>query len=342
MKNMISMLDNLSLSRFRAFFRALQPVELPSFAGSTFRGALGHAMRKVRYQSKEICRKCPAHSECRYGSLYTYFFESPWDHPFIGPAHDVLNPKMQRETYPQPFILEPPSGGSYAADELLVLEFTLIGKAISFFPFMACTLIAMGIQGVGRGRAHTQLEIISNGFTSKDGKNPLIYDAKVGEMATPAEVIDFNIVHRWAEEFVAAQNEIGEIRINFLTPFRYKYQGKLGQPLTFEILVRNLLRRFTLLSVHSPLPVAIDHERLLLLATSVQVKSSNLRWRQLARYSLRQKTWMNLDGFVGEMTFAGDLVPFLPYLKMGEYLNVGKDGSFGLGKYEMSLAPMLA
>jgi len=45
---------------------------------------------------------------------------------------------------------------------------------------------------------------------------------------------------------------------------------------------------------------------------------------------------MNLDGFIGEIVFSGDLTGFLPHLGMGELLNVGKDGSFGLGKYEMS------
>ncbi len=335
------MLENLSLTRLRARYRIREPLQLPTFTGAALRGALGYALRQVRYGSTKDCPGCSIRSECRYGDLYAYLFESPWDHPLIEPFHAALGPRMRRETYPQPFILNPPAGGvEQLPGSLFTVDFILVGRAIACFPFMACALSIAGVSGIGKGRSRILLESIVNGFPSNGGNESVIFDAKSGQIVGPGEIIDLEIVHRWVEESAPTQGKIREVKIHFITPFRYKYDGKLGQPLTFEIFMRNIFRRFTLLSVHSRLTTAIDYKRLLSLAASVQVKSSTLRWYRVERYSTRQESYMNLDGYVGEITFSGDMAPFLPYLKMGEFLNVGKDASFGLGKYYMSLIPV--
>jgi CRISPR/Cas system endoribonuclease Cas6 (RAMP superfamily) len=44
---------------------------------------------------------------------------------------------------------------------------------------------------------------------------------------------------------------------------------------------------------------------------------------------------MKLGGVVGEITYEGDITAFMPYLKAGEILHIGKGTSFGLGKYQI-------
>ena len=58
-------------------------------------------------------------------------------------------------------------------------------------------------------------------------------------------------------------------------------------------------------------------------------------WIDWERYSNRQETKMKLGGFIGSITFEGDLEPFLPFLLLGEYIHVGKGTSFGLWEYEI-------
>lgn len=62
---------------------------------------------------------------------------------------------------------------------------------------------------------------------------------------------------------------------------------------------------------------------------------SELHWQHPERYSSRQQSRIKLGGFVGKMSFGGDLGRFMPLLKLGEYLQVGKGTSFGLGKYKI-------
>jgi len=44
---------------------------------------------------------------------------------------------------------------------------------------------------------------------------------------------------------------------------------------------------------------------------------------------------MKLGGIIGNVTYAGDLTPFLPFIVLGKYIHVGKGATFGLGKYEI-------
>ena len=62
----------------------------------------------------------------------------------------------------------------------------------------------------------------------------------------------------------------------------------------------------------------------------------NLQWRDWTRYSSRQQQAMALGGVVGQWQLSGDLGPFMPFLKLGQWLHVGKEAAFGLGKYRLA------
>jgi CRISPR/Cas system endoribonuclease Cas6 (RAMP superfamily) len=63
--------------------------------------------------------------------------------------------------------------------------------------------------------------------------------------------------------------------------------------------------------------------------------SDATRWVESSRYSRRRAVTHDLSGFVGAVSFEGELEMFLPYLKLGEYLHVGKNAVFGNGWYEI-------
>ena len=74
-----------------------------------------------------------------------------------------------------------------------------------------------------------------------------------------------------------------------------------------------------------------------LLAASANIRDKKrLVWRDWTRFSSRQQQKMTLGGVIGEWTLSGTLTPFLPFLRLGEWLHVGKEASFGLGRYTIS------
>jgi CRISPR-associated endoribonuclease Cas6 len=127
------------------------------------------------------------------------------------------------------------------------------------------------------------------------------------------------------------------LRLRFLAPTRIRVNGDLQTDLSFELLVRNLLRRAsTLAAVHGRGSLDLDYRSLIERAVSVETRSSRLVWWDLDRYSNRQQTKMKLGGFIGEIEYEGEAIAeFLPLAVAGELLNIGTGTSFGLGSYQI-------
>jgi hypothetical protein len=108
--------------------------------------------------------------------------------------------------------------------------------------------------------------------------------------------------------------------------------------MSFELLVRNLLRRVSLLAaVHGRGRLELDYRGLIALAREVRMSKCALRWHDWERYSNRQQTKMNMGGFIGEVDYRGGaLREFLPLIAAGEILHVGSGTSFGLGRYKIA------
>lgn len=128
------------------------------------------------------------------------------------------------------------------------------------------------------------------------------------------------------------------LKLRFLTPARTQIQGDLQTGLTFELLVRSLLRRVSALSLlHGSEPLDLDYRGLIERARTVTVCRSALRWWDLERYSNRQGGKMKVGGLIGEVEYKGQAIrEFLPLVAAGEFLHVGKGTSLGLGAYRIT------
>ncbi|OHB43336.1 MAG: hypothetical protein A2Y11_05340, partial [Planctomycetes bacterium GWC2_39_26] len=126
------------------------------------------------------------------------------------------------------------------------------------------------------------------------------------------------------------------ITISIQTPLRLRFDGHITDKIEFHVLVRNLLRRISSLSYfHCNERMQVDFKGLIEKASEVKLIKSDTNWFDWKRYSTRQEEWMSLGGVTGTVSYEGDLTEFIPLLKLGEYVHVGKGTSFGLGKYEI-------
>ncbi|MDA8241177.1 MAG: CRISPR system precrRNA processing endoribonuclease RAMP protein Cas6 [Nitrospiraceae bacterium] len=257
---------------------------------------------------------------------------------------------------PHPFIIEPPLDcrQAFKRGDEITFGLTLVGRAIDYLPYFIYAFDELGKLGIGKGRGKYELKYVGARCDAPGAgraAQPLAARSVIPAKAGIQEVIDCETIYDSGTKTVTSSSpnsiELGfdtstppattlkQLSMTFLTPTRINYRGSLTLDLEFHILIRNLLRRISLLSYFhcGEDPADVDFKGLIHLAEGVEVKERNLQWYDWERYSARQDTRMKMGGFTGSVTFSGNIGPFLSLLKAGEVLHVGKGTSFGLGKY---------
>ncbi|MDD5435104.1 MAG: CRISPR system precrRNA processing endoribonuclease RAMP protein Cas6 [Nitrospira sp.] len=311
---------NITYQKFHFTIEAIDEVILPYYKGSTFRGGFGITFKKVVCALKRNdCKDCILRQRC----VYAYVFETfpPDDTKVMG-----MNKYL---TVPHPFVIQPPAETrqKYKPGEILTFSLILIGKAVEMLPYFVYTFEELGKTGIGKGRGRYKLLNVENG---KD----TIYsiEEKSLRSVSPDEIylpdnFDFT-----------SDNPDDLISLRFLTPARIMYQRDLAVDLMFHILLRSLVRRLGLLYYFhcGNETTSWDYKRLIEEAEDVTTEKKSLKWYDWERFSTRQNVRMKMGGIVGEITYRGRIEQFLPVLKAGEILHVGKGTSFGLGRYEIN------
>ena len=308
-------LQNFRLARYRVILTALSTILMPPYAGSTLRGGFGHAFRKmVCTQGPIDCRDCTLKAVCPY----PYIFETA---PFEG--------AQQLRTYgdvPRPFVIDPlDTRGEYRRDESFAFRLTLIGHAIDYLPYFLVSFRELGEIGIGKGRGRFQLtQVLTDGEES-------IYDGDTQMVHNRNNALSFDDIQQEAESLPTDQ-----LTVHLLTPTRITHEGQITDKLPFHLFWRRLIGRISALGYfHCGESLALDFKGLIAQAETVQTVQSGLRWHDWTRYSSRQNQKMQLGGLVGSVDYAGDLAAFLPFVALGAFLHVGKNATFGLGKYKV-------
>ena len=324
----------LRIARYQVCLRAEGEAAVPFFPGSTLRGAFGYALKQaVCVMNHRDCGRCLVANQC----IFPYVFETP--------APSDLSILHNQRNAPHPFIIDPPiypRGNQAVRQRILTageeLEFglTLMGRAIGYLPYIVYALHEMAQRGIGKKRA--KFALVGVTALESNGIRQAIFDPVTQRLDESTDLVSdlSQLIDDRLDQLLACGND-DQLNIRFATPLRIKIQGDLQSQANFEMLVRNLLRRISLLMIiHGDRKLDLDFKGLLELARAVEVRSSSLRWWDWGRYSARQETVMKLGGFVGEAVFTGDrLRDFLPLIVAGELLRIGSATSFGLGKYEL-------
>lgn len=333
-------LSSLTIAQYELHLRAAEETWLPPFLGSTLRGAFGHALKQaVCIMDHRHCETCLVAERC----IYPYLFETP-----VPPNIPQLR---GQQNAPHPFILIPPlldlpeEAGCHSTlppreqrrhlsmGEEITFGLRLIGRAIEYLPYVIFAVSEMGRRGLSAGRARFDLRTVD--VIDAEGHAETIYHGARQRLAIPHGTT--GSLEMFIRPRLAPISAIDSLKLRFLTPTRIRVEGDLQMGLSFELLVRNLLRRVsTLMAVHGQAPLDVDYRTLIAQAATVETNSAVLRWWDWERYSNRQQTKMKLGGFVGEIEFTGEaLREFLPLVLAGEILHVGAGTSFGLGRYRV-------
>ncbi|RKY03611.1 hypothetical protein DRP77_05755 [Candidatus Poribacteria bacterium] len=308
-------LAGLEFAAFRFRLKADDRFNLPRFVGSTLRGALGISLKKTvcLARDRESCTGCLLQPSC----VYTYLFETQ--------KHESVPKFRTISDIPRPFVIRPiPSQNS----SLLTFDLILIGRAIELIPYLIFSVKRLEKSGLGPKRDRFTLMSVTS--LHPEGEK-LIFHAEEESLSGGWFVCSEEQLERRAEEM---PDERATIALR--SPVRIKSNGRLVSDLQFHHLIRALLRRISLLALfHCGFEVKADFKRLIEAAEGIRRTGGELKWIDLERFSLRQKSRVKMGGLVGEVEFEGDMRPFKKLLAAGEWLHVGKGCVMGLGRIEV-------
>ena len=233
-------LKHLKLAKFKFVLEATQPIWLPEYKGSTFRGAFGTTFKKlVCAQPGHPCEQCLLNETC----AYYYVFETP--NPMTLSAFD--SPKV-----PHPFVIEPPVSTETQFSEGAELSFNLIlvGRAIDYLPYFVFTFHQIGAHGgIGKGRRHGQGRYFLKSVFDETDKQ--IYNGETQMLSGDFCTITGNDLN--------AEINDSSVELKFRTPVRIKHAGRYllkerNGELNFQLLIENLYRRDLLFNLFSLSP----------------------------------------------------------------------------------------
>jgi hypothetical protein len=303
---------DLPVGCYRLNFEPSGPLRLPTYAGSAWRGAFGHALRRAVCVTRlPVCTECLLVGSC----TYAYIFETP---------PPPQTEKMRRyAAAPHPFVLELPGPEDLGEGRPYPLGLTLFGHGNRHLPYLLHALQRTGEEGIGHRRTPCHLQEVWQHAGLLDA-GECVYRPGGALRVDPPKVPALPDMPR-------------QVRLDFSTPLRIQRDGQNVGPGEFQFadLFGSLLRRISMLTYfHTDTPLETDFAGLMAAARAVISSRAELRWYDWTRYSSRQGTTMEMGGLLGsvELDMAG-MEPFWPYLWLGQWTHAGKGTSMGLGRY---------
>lgn len=308
------------VARYRLDWQATRPIRLPDYAGSMLRGAFGHALRQLACMTRQKeCDACPLLATCPYPLIFR---------PPPPPEHAL----QKFSAIPVPYVIEPPESGArlVVPGETFSFNVVLIGRALKELPLVVLAWRRALARGIGAGDGTAELVSIVHCGTAGETE---VHRPDTGTIAPHEQAIALR---------PARDSDAGPTcaTLRIVTPLRLQQNGRALPPEKLDVrtLLMALIRRASLLGeFHGNGPLVENFAPLL--GTCGEIRDEKrLVWRDWTRYSSRQQQKMALGGVVGEWTLEGPLGPFSGFLELGQWLHVGKEAAFGLGRYRLATA----
>jgi len=290
------------------------------------------------------CPNCPLWHSCPYPAL----FETP-------PQPTQLDQQFSQP--PNPYVIEPPPLGwrHIRAGELLVFHMVLVGEpSLRQLPLVIHAWQRALRHGLGQARVPAELlrvEYLPPELGMQLTTTTLtVFEAEhVGPSGAnnpttlPAHRAEWPLQEALAQAQHSAPGSAQTIRLHLHTPLRLQNNGRALKPaeLNPRTLLSQLLRRCNLmLDLHMGVrPAPFDAPALLAsVASTIEDERHALHWQDWRRYSSHQQQDMPLGGVLGTWALHGELAAFLPWLRLGQWLHLGKNATLGMGSFTLEEA----
>ena len=304
------MFESMAYAIYEFEFKALKAASFGGYHGSMIRGALGNTMRKVLCDRPEesVCETCPSNQICNYVKLFYGVGKRD-----AAECFDVLK-------LPNPYIINPVSLGKseFKTGDRLCFQLVFWGEEnMSLAHYYLYAVKEMEVLGFGADRYAFRLTSV------KDIVN--------GNEASMSDLMNPLHDHRHFMKIpeIKATNHL---KIELLTPLRIQVNGQFTSQITFDLLIKNILRRTAMMERYYAIDQQnVPHKELIEKAGSIKSIAVDTRWVKVERHSTYKHQNMSIGGVIGSLVFEGDFEIFIPFLELAKLLHIGKACTTGGG-----------
>lgn len=308
-----------------------------TFTHLRFTARAKQPIRLGRYQGAERLRDALAQVMLRAVCPETFRTQKPNpEHAAVCPACWLLaaetTPGAVRRVYS--FVGPQPPVDTLEPGEEFHFTLTLFGEGYRFLPYFVLAAEAMGEVGIGPGRGKFEIRFIQ-------AIHPLKGETAVILAENECVVRPANLPIGWedAQNYAAGLPDNGEITLQFLAPIRLIDSESLVKAPDFSIFFRRLLERIDdLARQHNAAErrAATERNSLYEIADQVRLVDQSTRWIDLWAPSSRRGQSAPMGGLVGWAKYRSrNWQPLLPWLILGQGVQVGKLTAKGNGVYQV-------
>ncbi|MBL8142645.1 MAG: CRISPR system precrRNA processing endoribonuclease RAMP protein Cas6 [Acidobacteria bacterium] len=315
------LLDTVRVTRLRVTLVATESGALPAFPGSMIRGLLGWGLKDVlcSRESAARCEQCHLADACRYPALF-----EPALHP-AGLVPGVADPSP-------PFVIAFPESFPRAVEACDTLTFTvtLFGRSAQYASDYIAAFFAAATRGYRLG---------DRGGPFGVGRVSVAFPDNRWQEVSPSDRLTLDDISLPLSQLAGPEttSHPGRLTVEFVTPIRLKTDNHVTGSPRFGVLVDRLADRVARILGTWHGIEWLEHRREFCRdAHAVRAISSTARRMHVTRHSNRQRTSMDLPGVQGAVTYEGPVSAYLPILRLGEFLHVGKNTSAGFGRIRVS------
>lgn len=284
----------------------LTATTLPRNKASALRGGMGQMLLAQNCIRDQKCEVCDFESECLVRRMMYSKFEIQ---PKFATRGDSIGYIIECENYKETF----------KQGEVLQFRLLLFGKTIAYFPQFLQAFYMLGQHGLGKEKAKFHIRKVVNEKGKKVVDGYRVYLQKLG-IRTVAEYV------KERQEVLLKQG--CRNMMTFKTPVTIKYQGEFIQQFHEEALLRSVLRRIYSMDCFEGMEIPLMEAE-----EMPKIIEQEVHFVKVPRYSSTMQGHMELKGIRGEVVFEDLSEELLLILLAGEKLHIGKNTSFGFGKY---------
>ena len=275
---------------------------------SALRGGIGTMLLNANCIGDRKCEDCAFEDECLVQRMMYSKFDIKPDYITTGESVGYV---FECENHKREF----------KNSDTLHFNLILFGKCIVHFSQYIQALFALGQSGLGTNKSHFVISGIKNEYGEDILKDNNILMSKY-KVRTLKDYVDERM-----QAFY--DRDLSNLKITFHSPVTIKHRGQFIRQFDMEAILNSLARRIEMLNYYEGTPIVGYH----LIDSIPNITQQDSYNGNVKRYSSRHNERINLHGLLGSLVIDDTDEETLELLLAGELLHIGKNTSFGFGRY---------